>query len=84
MTNEQRLQMQRQALDAFQQDLPRLWTERPGQWVAYQGNRLLGFSAQKHEVYQRCLEAGLQLDEFVVFCIEAQETEMVLGPIVLD
>jgi hypothetical protein len=84
VTSEQVPLPQRQALEAFQQDLPRLWSERPGQWVAYQGSRQLGFAAQKHELYQCCFQAGLQLDEFVVFCIEPQETELFLGPIVLD
>jgi hypothetical protein len=30
------------------------------------------------------LQRGLRRDEFVVFCIEAQETELTLGPVVLD
>ena len=36
-----------QALRAFERDLPRLWEDRPGQWVAYQGGRLLVFLARK-------------------------------------
>jgi hypothetical protein len=69
-----------QALDAFERELPRLWNERPGQWVAFQGARVLGFAARKHELYERCFEQGLKRDEFVIFCIEPQETEMFLGP----
>jgi hypothetical protein len=84
MTTEQPASMQQQALQTFEKDLPRLWAERPGQWVAYQGDRRLGFATQKHELYQHCLQAGLQRDEFVVFCIEQQETEIDLGPVVLD
>jgi hypothetical protein len=80
----QRAHLGQQALEAFQRDLPRLWDERPGQWVAYQGERLLGFAEHKHELYQRCLGQGLARDEFVVFCIEAQETEMFLGPDISD
>jgi hypothetical protein len=76
--------VQQQALHAFQQDLPRLWAERPGQWVAYQGGRAVGFASEKHELYQRCLQAGLERHEFVVFCVEFQETEMDLGPVILD
>jgi hypothetical protein len=71
------------ALQAFRRDLPQLWTERPGQWVAYQGDQQLGFSPQKHELYQKCFQNGLQPDEFVVFCIEPEETEMTLGPVIL-
>jgi hypothetical protein len=77
-------QLQQQALRAFQDDLPRLWVERPGQWVAYHGDRRLGVAAQKHELYQRCLQSGLERDEFVVFCIAPQETEMDFGPIMMD
>jgi hypothetical protein len=84
MTTEQVASIQQQALHAFEQDLPQLWAERPGQWVAYQGDRRPGFAAEKHELYQHCLQAGLQLDEFVVFCIEHQLAEMDLGPVMLD
>jgi hypothetical protein len=76
--------LQQQVLKAFEHDLPRLWTERPGQWVAYQGERPVAFGTQKLEVYQHCLHAGLHRDEFVVFCIEPQETDIVMGLIVLD
>ena len=80
MTVKQKADLGQQALRSFERDLPRLWSERPGQWVAYEGDRLLGFSARKHELYQRCLEQGLERAEFVIFCIEPQITEMVLGP----
>lgn len=68
-----------QALEAFERELPRLWREHPGQWVAYQGARILGFAAQKHELYERCFERGPKRDEFVIFCIEPQEAELILG-----
>lgn len=67
--------LKQQAQQAFDRDLPRLWQERPGQWVAYQGDRLLDFGMKKHELYQECFSRGLQRDEFVIFCIESQETE---------
>lgn len=73
-----------QALQAFQRDLPQLWAERLGQWVAYQGEQRLGLAAHKHELYQQCFQRGLRRDQFVIFCIEPQETEMTLGPVVLD
>ncbi len=76
--------LKQKALQAFQRDLPQLYAQRPEQWVAYQGERLLGFSDQKHLLYQKCLDEGLQREEFVVFCIEPQETEMMLGPALLD
>jgi hypothetical protein len=84
MTAEQKRSMQQQALLAFHHDLPQLWSERPGQWVAYRGNQRLDFAAEKHLMYQNCLQLGLERDEFVVFCIEPQETEIVIGPVILD
>ena len=73
-----------QSFKAFQRDLPRLWTERPGQWVAYQGDRQLAFAPQKHQLYQQCFQNGLRREDFVIFCIEPQETEITLDPVVLD
>ncbi len=84
MTAAQVRDLHQEALRAFQRDLPSLWTERPGQWVAYQGERQVGFAPHKHVLYQQCFERGLGREEFVVFCIEAQETEIALGPVVTD
>jgi hypothetical protein len=84
MTAELMQTAQQQALQAFQRDLPHLWGQRPGQWVAYQGGRQVSFAAQKHELYHQCFQQGLRRDEFVIFCIEPQETEITLGPVVLD
>jgi hypothetical protein len=84
MSKELLHRLQQEALAAFQGDLPELWRRRPGQWVAYQGDRQIGFAAQKHLLYEQCLQSGLCRDEFVVFCIEPQETEITLGPEVLD
>jgi hypothetical protein len=71
------------ALQAFERDLPQLWAQRPSQWVAYRGDQQLGFAPQKHVVYQQCFQRGLQQDDFVVFCIEAQDSEMTLSPVAL-
>ena len=76
--------MPQQALLAFQRDLPDLWAHRPGQWVAYQGDRQLGFAPQKHDLYHQCFQQGLLRDEFIIFCIEPQETETSLGPVVVE
>jgi hypothetical protein len=84
MTTQQLADLKQQALQAFLRDLPQLDGQRPGQWVAYQGDRQVGFAAQKHTLYQQCFDQGLQREEFVVFCIEPQESEMTLGPVVLD
>jgi hypothetical protein len=84
MATQHQADLQQQALRAFQRDLAQLWAQRPGQWVAYRGEQALGFAAHKHELYLRCYQQGLQREEFVIFCIEPQETEMTLGPVVLD
>jgi hypothetical protein len=84
MSAQQLANLSEQALQAFQRDLTRLLAQRAGQWVAYQGERQLAFAPHKHELYQECFRRGLQPDEFVVFCIEPQETEMTLGPFLLD
>jgi hypothetical protein len=73
-----------QSLRAFERDLPVLFQQRPGEWVAYRGEQPIAFAAAKHQLYQQCLDRGLARDQFVVFCIEAQETEITLGPVVLD
>ena len=79
MTVKQRADLGQQALGAFERDLPRLWDERPGQWVAYQGERLLGFAKQKHELYHQCFEQGLTREDFFIFCFEPLVTEMFMG-----
>ncbi|HEY7154384.1 MAG TPA: hypothetical protein VH575_10540 [Gemmataceae bacterium] len=84
MATTRAMDLKQQALQAFQRDLSHLYSQRPGQWVAYQGDRLIGFADKKHLLYQQCFDQGLQREEFVVFCIEPQETEMTLGPVVLD
>jgi hypothetical protein len=80
MTVQQQADLAQQALRSFERELPQLWAEHRGQWVAYQGERLLGFASQKHELYQRCFDEGLTQEEFVIFCVEPQLTEMTLGP----
>ena len=84
MSIEQTARLKQQALQAFQRDLPELFVQRAGQRVAYQGDRQIGFADQKHVLYQQCFDQGLEREQFVVFCIEPQETEITLGPVVLD
>jgi hypothetical protein len=84
-TNEIKLlDLKRQALQAFLRDLPQLYAQRPGQWVAYHGERQVAFADQKHLLYQECFDQGLPDEEFVIFCIEPQETETWLGVDTLD
>ena len=64
--------------------MPQLYAQRPGQWVAYRGDRQIGFSDQQHLLYKQCFDQGLQREAFVIFCIEPQETDVWLGPVVMD
>src|SRR5947199_2439795 len=51
---------------AYKRDLPRLLNERPRQWVAYNGDRCLGFARKQIDLCERCLGLGLKDDEFIV------------------
>jgi hypothetical protein len=67
-----------QAQKAFYRDLPRLLQERPGPWVAYHGDKPLGFARTQAELYRECLRRGIDEEEFVVQCIEPEVGVMVL------
>ena len=60
--------LKEQALETFLRDLPELMKER-------RGEERLGFSKQKHLLYQDCMGRGYGTEEFLVFCIEPWETE---------
>lgn len=61
-----------QSQEAFRRELPRLLQERPGQWVAYSGDRQLGFGRTKTELYQECLRRAYDPEQFVVDLIEPE------------
>jgi hypothetical protein len=60
--------MIQRSMEAFRRDLPGLLQikKRLGQWVAYHGDRQLGFAKTKTQLYQECLRQGLKIDEFIV------------------
>jgi hypothetical protein len=68
----------RQALLAFWRDLPRLLQEHPRQWVAYHGERQLGFASTRAELWAECLRQGLQPEEFLIRSIEPEDADIVL------
>jgi hypothetical protein len=68
----------KQALLAFWRDLAQLLQERPGQWVAYHGDRQLGFASTGTELWRECLRQGLSPTEFVVRSIEPEDLDLVL------
>jgi len=61
------------AVKTFHRDLPRWLKERPGQRVAYHGDKLIGFAATARELYQLLEDRlGIPGQEYAVFCIEEQ------------
>ena len=73
-----------QAHEAFCRDLGQLIEERPGQWVAYQGNSRIGFAPTKTGLFQLCLSLGLKRGEFLVRSIEPAAGEPVMGLGILE
>ena len=72
------------AWETFQRDFPKLYAERRGQWVAYQGDRILGFNTQRHILFQELLAQGLTRDDFFIFCIVPHEDEIWMWPHAVD
>jgi hypothetical protein len=52
------------AQEAFFRDLPELLKERRGQWVAYHGDRQIGFGRTQHALWRECLQQGYH--EFLI------------------
>lgn len=54
------------SLDAFHRDLPELMKTHYGQWVAYHGDKRIGFGRTQTALYQECVRRGLKKGEFIV------------------
>ncbi len=72
------------ALATFRRDLPRLLEERPGQWVAYHGDQLVGFAKTDLELYQECERRGYRGRDYVIYCIEPELPDIVDSPYPFD
>jgi hypothetical protein len=59
-----------QGEDAFYRDLPELLKTHDHQWVAYSGDRRLGFARREADLYERCVRQGYKLGEFAVMAID--------------
>jgi hypothetical protein len=69
------------AIAAFRHDLPQLLRDHPGKWVAYRGSQQVGIATDDFDLYEACYEAGFDLSDFVVECIEQETGDSVLiGP----
>jgi hypothetical protein len=62
----------RNSLEAFHRDLPQLLREHPREWVAYHGDRAIGFAASQVDLYERCLGQGFAEGEFLVQCVVSE------------
>jgi hypothetical protein len=67
------------AREAFKRELPALMAQRPDEWVSYRGDQRLGFAKTKTELYQQHMAEGMDMDEFMVFCIEPQCEKYEMG-----
>ena len=63
----------------FLKDLHFLLPTRQGEWVAYRGPYIVGFSTSKTTLVQECLREGMKHEEFLVRCIEPQPQVHVIG-----
>ena len=61
-----------QSICAFKRELPGLLKDHFGEWVAFQGDRCLGFGTSKTQLYQECFGKGLKRGEFLVECVEPE------------
>jgi hypothetical protein len=59
-----------QAIRAYERDLPKLLQERPGQWVAYHGDQLIGFARTPPELWQEIGRRGFRGRDCIVLPIE--------------
>jgi hypothetical protein len=71
--------LNRASLLAFWRDLPQLLAERPRQWVAYHGERVLGFAPTRAALWQQCLDQGFRPDEFLIRSIEPEDPDVAAG-----
>jgi hypothetical protein len=62
----------REAVEAFDRELPNLLQDRSGNWVAYHGANRLGFSKDKTDLYQRFTGQGYDSKELFVTRVKAQ------------
>ena len=72
------------AWETYHRDLPRLLDERPGQWVAYHGDRLVGFAESDLPLYQECLRRGFRWSDFLVGPVEPAFPDIVDSPYPFD
>ena len=67
------------ALKTFESELPQLWKQRPGHWVAYHGDKQLGFGKTRTGLLHKVWRLGIPDDELQVCLIEPLDDEDFIG-----
>ncbi len=70
LMNSEPLPMIQQSIDAFRRDLPKLLKTHLGQWVAYHGDKRIGFGKTETELYQEGFRRSLTRNDFIVGFVE--------------
>jgi hypothetical protein len=70
LLNSEPLPMIQRSIDAFRRDLPEMLKTHYGKWVAYNGDKRIGFGRTETDLYEECFRLGLTRDDFVVSAIE--------------
>lgn len=70
LLNSEPLPMIQRSIDTFRRDLPELLKTHYGKWVAYNGDKRIGFGRNQTDLYEECFRQGLTRDDFVVGLIE--------------
>jgi hypothetical protein len=55
-----------------------------GWWVAYHANRQIAVARHTGELYERCRQLRLSLDEVLLFEITPPDEELIIGPMAFD
>jgi hypothetical protein len=72
------------AQQRFAHDLPRLLHDHPNCWVAYHGDHQVAVARHSGELYDRCRQLQLSLEEVMLFEIASPDEEVILGPMAFD
>jgi hypothetical protein len=78
------LSLGEKAVRAYRRDLPRWLAERPDQWVAYHGERLVGFANDPVDLYRECQRQNIPENDFIVCAIEPDLPDEADSPYPLD
>lgn len=59
-----------EAEKAFYSELDQLLDAHDGKWVAYHGEKKLGFGNSRVELLAECVKSGIPMDDIAIFLIE--------------